>query len=88
MPDQPEFADIFEYRIVYVNTKHGYLSKRHFLAHSQQHALEIFTYACNRKSIEAEVVSIDCWNRWANRLEKQELIPSAPEPSIADTYSA
>lgn len=83
MPAQPEFPDVFEYRIVYVNSKYGYLTKRHFLAHSQQHVLEIFTHACIRKSIEAEVVSIDCWNRWANRWEKQELIPPVAESSIA-----
>ena len=87
MPAQSDFEDVFEYRIVYVNTIHGYLSKRHFLAHSQQHALEIFRYACHRMSIEAEVVSIDFWNRWANRWEKQELIAQEPEVSLADTSS-
>jgi hypothetical protein len=88
MPAQSDHDDVFEYRIVYVNTTHGYLSRKHFLAHSQQHALEIFRYACQRKSIEAEVVSIDFWNRWANRWEKQELIVQDPEPSIAATRSA
>jgi len=50
--------------------------------------LQIFRDACQRKSIEAEVVSIDFWNRWANRWEKQELIVQDPEPSIAATRSA
>ena len=87
MPSQSDHDDVFEYRIIYVNTTHGYLSRKHFLAHSQQHALEIFRYACQRKSIEAEVVSIDFWNRWANRWEKQELIAQEPEVSLADTSS-
>ena len=87
MPAQSDHDDVFEYRIVYVNTTHGYSSRKHFLAHSQQHALQIFRDACQRKSIEAEVVSIDFWNRWANRWEKQELIVQDPEPSIAATRS-
>ena len=88
MPAQSDHEDVFEYRIVYVNTIHGYSSKRHFLAHSQEHALEMFRYACHRKSIEAEVVSIDFWNRWANRWEKQELIAKDPEPYLAASRSA
>ena len=88
MPVQSDHEDVFEYRIVYVNTIHGYLSNKHFLAHSQQHALKMFRYACHRKSIEAEVVSIDFWNRWANRWEKQELIAQEPEASFAVISSA
>ena len=88
MPDQPEFADIFEYRIVYVNTTHGYLSRKHFLAHSQEHALEIFRYACHRQSIVAEVISVDFWNRWANRWENQELLTPDPATPVPITSSS
>lgn len=86
MSAQPDHEDVFEYRIVYVNTNHGYLSKKHFLAHSLQHVLEIFRYACHRRSIEAEVISVDFWNRWANRWENQELLP--PDPEISATISS
>ena len=88
MPAQPDHEDVFEYRIVYVNTNHGYLSKKHFLAHSQQNALEIFRYACHRKSIVPEVISIDFWNRWANRWENQELLAPDPETSATISNSA
>ena len=88
MPVQSDHEDVFEYRIVYVNTIHGYLSNKHFLAHSQEHALEMFRYACHRKSIEAEVVSIDFWNRWANRWENQELLTPDPATPVPVTSSA
>ena len=88
MPTQPDHEDVFEYRIVYMNTNHGYLSKKHFLAHSQEHALKIFRYACLRKSIVPEVISIDFWNRWANRWENQELLAPDPETSVPITSSA
>ena len=87
MPAQPDHEDVFEYRIVYVNTNHGYSSKKHFLAHSQEHALEIFRYACARKYIVPEVISIDFWNRWANRWENQELIALDPETFATVTPS-
>ena len=88
MPAQPVHEDVFEYRIEYMNTNDGYLSKKHFLAHSQDHALEIFRYACLRKSIVPEVISIDFWNRWANRWENQELLASDPETSVPASSSA
>ena len=80
MPDKPSSAELFEYRIQFSheNEMGSSLSSRHFYAENLEQALELFDYASQKNQISPEIDSVEHWNRWANRWERDELPVHTP----------
>lgn len=72
MSQQPKMDEIHEFRIAYREQSEasGDPAHRHFSASSLEMAKEMFGFACRKDSMNAEILKIERWNRWADRWEQ------------------
>jgi len=64
-----DIEELFEFRIKFCRTGSDYLSTRHFTCVSVEAARDMFLFVCRKEDIEVEIVSVEVWNRWADRWE-------------------
>jgi hypothetical protein len=72
MGKSDDMEELFEYRIEYRHVGSDLASTRHFNCVSAEAARKIFLFVCRKEEIEAEIVSMEVWNRWADRWETPE----------------
>ena len=66
---QDDIEKLREFRIEFRRIGSDFPSTRHFTCASAEAAHEMFLFVCRKEEIEAEIVSMEVWNRWANRWE-------------------
>jgi hypothetical protein len=64
-----DIEELFEFRIEFRHIGSDFPSTRYFTCLSAEAAREMFLFACRKDDIEAEIVSMEVWNRWADRWE-------------------
>lgn len=69
MDSRDDIEEIFEFRIEFLHDGSIHPSTRHFNCVSVEAAREMFRFVCRKEEIEAEIVSVEVWNRWADRWE-------------------
>jgi hypothetical protein len=69
MGRREDIEKLFEFRIEFRRIGSEFPSTRHFTCVSPEVAREMFLFICRKEEIEAEIVSMEVWNRWADRWE-------------------
>jgi len=64
-----DIEKLFEFRIEFRRIGSEFPSTRHFTCVSSEVAREMFLFVCRKEEIEAEIISMEVWNRWADRWE-------------------
>ena len=69
MGRREDIEKLFEFRIEFRRIGSEFPSTRHFTCVSSEVAREMFLFVCRKEEIEAEIISMEVWNRWADRWE-------------------
>ena len=69
MGRREDIEELFEFRIEFRRIGSDFPSTRHFTCVSSEVAREMFLFVCRKEEIEAEIISMEVWNRWADRWE-------------------
>ena len=72
MTKQDDLDEMFEFRIQFHHRGSDFINDRHFTALSDQSAVEMFEFACDKEELDVEIVQVQRWNRWADRWEVVE----------------
>jgi hypothetical protein len=69
MGRREDIEELHEFRIEFRRIGSDFPSTRHFTCVSAEAARDMFLFVCRKEEIEAEIVSMEVWNRWADRWE-------------------
>lgn len=69
MGKRDDIEELFEFRVEFRHIGSDFHSTRHFTCVNAEGAREMFLFVCRKEEIEAEILSMEVWNRWADRWE-------------------
>jgi len=58
MAKQNDLGDMFEFRIQFHHRGSDFINDRHFTALSDQSAVEMFEFACDKEELDVEIVQV------------------------------
>ena len=74
MRKKDPMEEVFEFRINFLYIGSDFVNQRYFIATHHSSALEMFHFATGEDTVDLELISLEKWNRWANRWEPSEEI--------------